>query len=701
MTPPLPLPGRPYPLGATWDGDGTNFAVFSRHAQAIDLCLVDDAGAETQVPLAERDAHVWHVRVPGIGPGQRYGYRASGPWDPAAGHRFNASKFLLDPYARAIDGVIETDDPSMSAADADGAPSPLDSRRATAAGVVVDTAFDWGDDRPPDHPWSETVVYEAHVRGISMRHPELPPEIRGTYAGLAHPAVIGHLTSLGVSAVELLPVHHAVDEPMLRRRGQHNYWGYSSVGYFAPAARYASTGTRGGQVTEFRTMVRELHRAGLEVILDVVYNHTGEGGPDGPMIGFRGLDDTTYYRSRPETPGDYVDVTGTGNTVDTGHPAVIRLVMDSLRYWVTEMHVDGFRFDLATALARDPWDFTPTAALLTAIGQDPVLSRVKLIAEPWDLGMGGFQVGGFPAPWSEWNGPYRDGMRDFWRGRSTVGEFARRLAGSSDIYDDGARRPSASVNFITAHDGFTLHDLVSYEHKHNEANGEDNRDGTDDNRSWNCGAEGPSHDPAIRDRRWRQMRNLMATLLLSQGVPMICGGDELGRTQHGNNNAYCQDSVLSWHDWHLTDETRVFLRFVRDVIAVRRAHPVLRRSSFLTGENGGGPGSPDVVWHGPDGTPIDQHTWDDPDMRVLVAYLNGDGLPDRDPVTGRQVTDDSLLLVVNAGPDACDVVIPEITSGAEHRCLVSTGRIPEDAVAGTWTVDGRSLTLWAVHRREG
>ncbi len=700
--PPCPLPGRPLPLGATWDGRGTNFSVFSEHAEAVDLCLVDETGIETRVPLVECDNHIWHGYLPEIGPGQRYGYRVRGPWEPDEGHLFNPAKFLIDPSARAISGVVETDAPALRAANADGSPSSRDSRLHTAVGVVTDPEFDWRDDRPPRTPWADTVIYEAHVGGLTMRHPGIPPHLRGTYAGLAQPSMMEHLTSLGITAVELLPIHHSADEPLVRQRGLRNYWGYSSIGYFAPNGAYAASGTLGEQVTEFREMVRALHAAGIEVLLDVVYNHTVEGGIEGPTIAFRGLDNRAYYRTTPDAPGHYADVTGTGNTLDTTHPAVLRMVMDSLRYWVTEMHVDGFRFDLAATLGRDPWDFDPRARLLTAIGQDPVLSQVKLIAEPWDLGMGGFQVGGFPPPWSEWNGRYRDAVRDFWRSHATVGEFSRRLAGSSDIYGHASRRPSASINFVTAHDGFTLRDLVSYEHKHNEANGEDNRDGTDDNRSWNCGAEGPTHDPAVRALRRRQMANFVGTLALSQGVPMISGGDEISRTQHGNNNAYCQDSVVSWHDWNLTPGSREFLETTRRWIALRRQHPVLRRVSFLTGNGVSGDGDPDVGWFGADGHPIDAEHWDDPGIRLLGVHLNGDGIPDRDPATGERIVDDSLYIVANSGPEPREIVPPDAVAARGLVCLESTGPRPEqDLATSTWTVEAHSLTVWRILPEDG
>lgn len=687
--------GRPYPLGATWDGEGTNFAVFSQHATGVEVCLIDDSENETRIPLTDRDGSIWHGYLPGIGPGQRYGFRVAGPWSPEQGHRFNPQKFLLDPYARVISGVIDTDSSALLAAAPDGSPSPVDSRAFTACGVVIDPAYDWGDDRAPQHAWSDTVIYETHVKGLTMRHPDVPPEIRGTYAALGHPAIIDHLTQLGITAVELLPIHHAADEPALRRRGLRNYWGYSTIGFFAPDARFAANGPAGA-VTEFRDTVRALHRANIEVILDVVYNHTAEGGVDGPSLMFRGLDNDSYYRSVPDSPGEYLDVTGTGNTVNTVHPAVIRLIMDSLRYWVSEMHVDGFRFDLAAALGRDPWHFDPSATLLDAIAQDPILAPVKLIAEPWDIGDGGFQVGGFPAPWSEWNGRYRDSIRDFWRGEATVGEFARRISGSSDIYGTGARRPTASINFITAHDGFTLRDLVSYNEKHNEANLEDNRDGTTDNRSWNCGAEGPSPDPAIQELRRRQMGNLMATLLLSQGVPMISGGDEIGRTQQGNNNAYCQDSVISWHDWTGSDDARYLLDLTRRLIALRRDHPALRRTSFLTG-TADGTGTPDVAWYAPDGRPADTEEWDDPAVRVLTVVLHDTDPSATAPGAGERMTGDALVIVVNGGADACEIRVPDLVRSSTLECLVSTGSAPTELSGHeTWNADGRSLTVWRV-----
>ncbi|WP_234387002.1 glycogen debranching protein GlgX, partial [Streptomyces scabiei] len=569
--------GHPCPLGASYDGTGTNFALFSEVAERVDLVLVDDDGVHDTVRLTEADGFVWHGHLPGIGPGQRYGYRVHGPWDPAAGHRCDPAKLLLDPYTRAVDG--ETDNhPSLYEPGADSAGH-------TMLGVVTDPYFDWGDDRPPGRAYADTVVYEAHVRGLTRTHPDVPPELRGTYAGLAHPAVVEHLTSLGVTAIELMPVHQFVQDGVLRDRGLTNYWGYNTIGFFAPHNAYAAHGTRGQQVGEFKSMVKALHAAGLEVILDVVYNHTAEGNEKGPTLSFRGLDNSSYYRLVDGDWGHYYDTTGTGNSLLMRHPYVLQLIMDSLRYWVTEMHVDGFRFDLAATLARQFHEVDRLSAFFDLIQQDPVISRVKLIAEPWDVGEGGYQVGNFPPLWSEWNGKYRDAVRDFWRGRPhTLGEFASRLTGSADLYEHSRRRPRASVNFVTAHDGFTLRDLVSYDDKHNEANGEGGRDGESVNRSWNCGVEGPTDDPRVRALRARQQRNLLATLLLSQGIPMIGHGDESGRTQLGNNNAYCQDNEISWLDWRPDPERDALLAFTRDLIALRAAHPVLRRRRFFRGD---------------------------------------------------------------------------------------------------------------------
>ncbi len=665
-------PGRPFPLGPTWDGDGTNFALFSEHAERVELCLRSADGSEERIALTERTAHIWHGYVQGVGPGQRYGYRVHGPWAPHQGHLFNPAKLLLDPYAKAIDGTPDTADPRVRPRGGDGGADGADSADAMPSSVVIDPAFDWGDDRLPGVPWHETVIAETHVRGATLRHPGVPPELRGTYAGLAHPAAIDHFTRLGVTAVELLPVHHIADEPELRGRGAVNYWGYSSIGFFAPDPRYAATGAGGDQVREFREMVRALHAAGIEVILDVVYNHTAEGGVDGPMLAFKGIDNRSYYRLHPDDPSRYVDFTGTGNSLNPVHPGVLRLIMDSLRYWVLEMHIDGFRFDLAAALARELWDVDRLSAFFDTIHQDPVLSQVKLIAEPWDLGEGGYQVGNFPVLWAEWNGKYRDTMRDFWRGAGGgLAEFASRFAGSSDLYQEDGRHPFASVNFITAHDGFTLADLVAYEHKHNEANGEHNRDGTDDNRSWNCGVEGPTDDETVLALRARQQRNLLATLLLSQGVPMLSGGDEIGRTQGGNNNAYCQDSEISWYDWDLDPTRQALLRFTQRLIALRTENPVFHRRAYLTGRETMGSGLPDVAWFRPDGRPVAQRNWGDPDLHTLAIFLNGEEIPT--PTTdGQRIVGDSFLVVVNADRERALVRLPARRFGLRWELVIST-----------------------------
>ena len=677
-----PWPGRPFPLGATWDGEGTNFSVFSEHATGVTLCLFGPDDAETRVALTERTAYVWHGYLPGVGPGQRYGFRVDGPWAPAEGHLFNPAKLLIDPYAKAIDGDGETGDQRLLPFGPDGSRDESDAVQSVPKCVVIDPGFDWGDDRHPDVPWHQTVIYETHVRGLTMTHPEVPEHIRGTYAGLADPATIRHLTELGVTAVELLPVHHIADEPALRHRGLRNYWGYSSIGFLAPNARYAAAGGLGGQVAEFKQMVRALHAAGLEVILDVVYNHTAEGEVDGPMLSFKGVDNRSYYRTHPDDPSRYVDFTGTGNSLNPVHPSVLRLIMDSLRYWVLEMHVDGFRFDLASALARELWEVNRLSTFFDTIHQDPVLSQVKLIAEPWDLGEGGYQVGNFPVLWAEWNGKYRDAMRDFWRGHGGgVADVASRFAGSSDLYQEDGRHPSASINFITAHDGFTMADLVTYEHKHNAANGEDNRDGTDDNRGWNGGVEGPTDDPAIRELRARRHRSMLATLLLSEGVPMLSGGDELGRSQAGNNNAYCQDNETSWYDWALDPEREGLLAFTRRLIALRHANPVFHRRAFLTGRQTMDSGLPDVAWFRPDGRPVAQRNWNDPDMRCLGIFLCGDEIPtptDR----GERQTGDSFLLILNAWAERVLFTLPPRRFGTRWDLVLSTAEPDAD--------DGRS-----------
>ncbi|MEV7993824.1 glycogen debranching protein GlgX [Streptomyces sp. NPDC086077] len=691
--------GHPYPLGASHDGKGTNFALFSEVAERVDLVLVDDRGNHRDVPLTEVDGFVWHGYLPDIKPGQRYGYRVHGPWHPSAGQRCNPAKLLLDPYAKAVDGQFDNH-PSLYERAASG-PDPADSAGHTMLGVVTDPAFDWGDDRPLGRPYADTVIYEAHVRGLTRTHPDVPPELRGTYAGLAHPAVVSHLGSLGVTAVELMPVHQFVQDGVLQDRGLANYWGYNTIGFFAPHNAYAAHGTRGQQVTEFKSMVKALHAAGLEVILDVVYNHTAEGNEKGPTLSFRGIDNSSYYRLVDGDWRHYYDTTGTGNSLLMRHPYVLQLIMDSLRYWVTEMHVDGFRFDLAATLARQFHEVDRLSAFFDLIQQDPVISRVKLIAEPWDVGEGGYQVGNFPPLWSEWNGMYRDAVRDFWRGEEhTLGEFASRLTGSSDLYQHSRRRPRASVNFVTAHDGFTLRDLVSYNDKHNEANGEGNRDGESANRSWNCGAEGDTNDAGVLALRARQQRNFLATLLLSQGIPMLCHGDEIGRTQGGNNNAYCQDNEVSWIDWRLTGEQRELRDFTRYVIALRAAHPVLRRRRFFRGETvrHAGQPLPDLVWLQPDATEMADEDWQRSDAHTVGVFLNGDAIAEPDAY-GRRVVDDSFLLLLNSYWEPVDFRLPDSTYGERWTTLIDTADPEgppdetEHKAATTLTVEARSLVL--------
>jgi glycogen operon protein len=694
--------GHPYPLGASFDGTGTNFALFSEVAERVDLVLVDDAGRHRSVPLTEVDGFVWHGHLPGVGPGQRYGYRVHGPWDPSAGHRCDPAKLLLDPYTTAVDGQTDNH-PSLYEPGADSAGH-------TMLGVVTDPFFDWGEDRPPRRPYADTVIYEAHVRGLTRTHPDVPAELRGTYAGLAHPAVVEHLTSLGVTAIELMPVHQFVQDGVLQDRGLANYWGYNTIGFFAPHNAYAAHGTRGQQVTEFKSMVKALHAAGLEVILDVVYNHTAEGNEQGPTLSFRGIDNSSYYRLVDGDWGHYYDTTGTGNSLLMRHPYVLQLIMDSLRYWVTEMHVDGFRFDLAATLARQFHEVDRLSAFFDLIQQDPVISRVKLIAEPWDVGEGGYQVGNFPPLWSEWNGKYRDAVRDFWRGRPhTLGEFASRLTGSSDLYEHSRRRPRASVNFVTAHDGFTLRDLVSYNDKHNEANGEGNRDGESVNRSWNCGAEGPTKDPRVRALRARQQRNLLATLLLSQGIPMLSHGDESGRTQRGNNNAYCQDNEVSWLDWRLDDERRALLAFTRDLIALRAAHPVLRRRRFFRGDTPTRADQPlpDLVWLLPDAEEMTDADWDRSDAHAVAVFLNGDAIAEPDH-HGGPVVDDSFLLLLNSHWEPVVFRLPGTAYGERWTTRVDTTAAPDDVPdesehkAGVEiTVEARGLVLLSRPCRAG
>ncbi|MFA9431751.1 glycogen debranching protein GlgX, partial [Egicoccus sp. AB-alg2] len=639
-------PGQPYPLGATYDGFGTNFALFSEAADRVELCLFDEAGEEQRVRLTEVTGYVWHGYLPTIGPGQRYGYRVHGPYDPANGSRCNPSKLLIDPYAKAVDGELQWNQAvfGYTFGDPDGPPNTEDSAPFVPRSVVANPYFEWGDDRHPHTPMHETVIYEVHTKGLTQRHPDVPENQRGTYAGLTHPAVIDYLTDLGVTAVELLPVHRHVPESDLVERGLTNYWGYNSIAYLAPHDGYAS-GSAEQAVTEFKQMVKTLHRAGIEVILDVVYNHTAEGNHLGPTLSLKGIDNGAYYRLVDGDPRYYMDYTGTGNSMNMRHPHVLQLIMDSLRYWVNEMHVDGFRFDLASTLARELHDVDRLSTFFEVIQQDPVISQVKLIAEPWDVGEGGYQVGNFPPLWSEWNGIYRDTIRDFWRGESaTLPEFASRLTGSSDLYESDTRRPGASINFVTAHDGFTLADLVSYNDKHNEANGEDNRDGTDDNRSWNCGVEGPTDDPDVLALRARQQRNFLTTLLLSQGVPMLLGGDELGRTQGGNNNGYCQDNEISWYDWDAVDED--LLAFTRGLIGLRAEHPIFRRRRWFQGRPLRGEEIDDIAWLRPDGTEMDDEDWDASYAKSLQVFLNGRGIASPDP-RGQQIVDDSFLVLFN------------------------------------------------------
>ncbi len=670
-------PGTPFPLGPTWDGEGTNFSLFSEHAHRVELCLFDADDTEERIDVREVTAHCWHCYLPGVAPGQRYGYRVHGPYEPDEGHRFNAQKLLIDPYAKAIEGHVRWERANVlpytpdGTEEADLEPDDEDSREAIPKCLVVDPAFDWDGDRHPRTPWNATVIYETHVRGHTVRHPEVREELRGTYAGLASEEAIAHFTQLGVTALELLPVHHIIDESFLPERGLSNYWGYSSIGYLAPHAGYAHNADTGEQVREFKGMVKALHQAGIEVILDVVYNHTAEGNHLGPMLSFRGVDNASYYRLMEDDPRFYMDFTGTGNSLNPTHSSVIRLIMDSLRYFVTECHVDGFRFDLASALARGFYDVDRLSAFFETIHQDPVLSQVKLIAEPWDVGPGGYQVGNFPVLWTEWNGHYRDVMRDFWRGEANVGEFARRFTGSSDLYEAGGRRPSASINFVTAHDGFTLADLVAYNEKHNEANQEGGQDGTDDNRSWNCGVEGETDDPGINALRARQQRNLLATLLLSHGVPMLLGGDEFGRTQEGNNNTWCQDNELSWFDWSLPGANAGLHAFTRRLIALRAAEPVFHRASFLRGEADGNGALPDAWWFRPDGRRMTRRGWERADTSVLGLFLNGQDTGNRDQ-RGAAITGDSFVLLFNAGHEDVTFRLPTRRLGARWTLELRT-----------------------------
>ncbi|MGB5796972.1 MAG: glycogen debranching protein GlgX [Mycolicibacter algericus] len=695
-------PGHSYPLGAVYDGAGTNFAVFSEVADRVELCLIDDRDTtETRIGLDEVDGYVWHAYLPGVGPGQHYGFRVHGPFNPSAGQRCDPGKLLLDPYGKAFHGDFDFGPAlfSYDLNDPDGPPPTLDSLGHTMTSVVINPFFDWAADRAPRTPYHETIIYEAHVKGMTQTHPGVPEELRGTYAGLAHPVIIDHLKSLNVTAIELMPVHQFLHDHRLRQLGLRNYWGYNTVGFFAPHNSYAASRQAGGAVAEFKAMVRTFHQAGIEVILDVVYNHTAEGNHLGPTINFRGIDNAAYYRLSDDDPRLYTDYTGTGNSLNARHPHTLQLIMDSLRYWVTEMHVDGFRFDLASTLARELHDVDRLSAFFDLVQQDPVVSQVKLIAEPWDIGEGGYQVGNFPGLWTEWNGKYRDTVRDYWRGvPETLGEFASRLTGSSDLYEATGRRPGASINFVTCHDGFTLADLVSYNEKHNEANGEDNTDGESYNRSWNCGVEGPTDDAAILALRAHQVRNIMATLLISQGTPMIAHGDEMGRTQHGNNNVYCQDSELSWMDWSLVDKNADLLAFTRALTALRTAHPVFRRRRFFEGRPiRGGDEVRDIAWLTPAGHEMTQQDWDSEFGRCVMVFLNGEALPEPD-ARGRRIVDDSFLLCFNAGETPVDFVTPDGGYAQGWRAVIDTadaaGRSELSVEAGhTVTVAARSLII--------
>jgi glycogen operon protein len=675
-------PGNAYPLGATYDGTGTNFSIFSEMAEKVELCLFDEDGTEERIELPEMDGFVWHAFLPGIQPGQRYGFRVHGPYDPDNGLRCNPAKLLLDPYAKAIDGSVDWDEAVFGYHFHSGERNDDDSAPHMPKSVVVNPYFDWGVDRPPRTPYNKSIIYEAHVKGLTMTHPRIPEEIRGTYSAIGHPAIVEHLQELGVTAIELMPVHQFVQDDTLLDKGLRNYWGYNTIGFFAPHNEYA-TATDGQQVQEFKGMVRALHEAGIEVILDVVYNHTAEGNHLGPTLSFKGIDNQAYYRLVDDDPQYYMDTTGTGNSLNVRHPQSLQLIMDSLRYWVTEMHVDGFRFDLASTLARQFHEVDRLSAFFDLVHQDPVVSQVKLIAEPWDVGDGGYQVGNFPALWTEWNGKYRDTVRDFWRGEpAVIGEFASRISGSSDLYQHSGRRPVASINFVTAHDGFTMRDLVSYNEKHNEANGENNNDGESHNRSWNSGVEGPTDDKEILALRARQQRNFLTTLMLSQGVPMLLHGDELGRTQNGNNNGYCQDSELTWINWENVDEG--LLEFTKLVTRLRTDHPTFRRRRFLSGRPAGraeGDPVPDVVWLTPAGEMMSDDDWDAGFAKSLAMYLNGNGIRESDE-RGEPVLDDCFYLVFNAGEEQIDFTLPPADYAEGWTVVVDTAN-PGDVEPAT------------------
>lgn len=676
-----------YPLGASYDGAGVNFALYSQVAQKVELCLFDEHDAETRIEMTEQNSYVWHNYIPGLQPGQRYGYRVYGPYDPMHGLRCNPNKLLLDPYAKAIEGNIDGDESLFSywfkSPDDTSAMNDLDSAAHTMKSAVINPYFDWGNDQHPYISYHDSVIYEAHVRGMTNLNMDVPPDIRGTYAGLAYPSVIEYLKKLGVTAIELMPIHQFVNDSFLQEKGLSNYWGYNTIGFFAPHNAYSSSGERGEQVNEFKSMVKAYHHAGMEVILDVVYNHTAEGNHMGPTLSFKGIDNASYYRLVEGDQQHYFDTTGTGNSLLMRSPHALQLITDSLRYWVTEMHVDGFRFDLAATLARQFQEVDKLSAFFDIVEQDPIISRVKLIAEPWDLGSGGYQVGGFPSSWSEWNGRYRDTVRDFWRSQpSTLPEFASRLMGSSDLYQVNGRRPVASVNFITAHDGFTMNDLVSYNEKHNEANGEGNRDGESNNRSWNCGVEGPTNIPDVNDLRQRQMRNMFATLLFSQGIPMICGGDEVARTQQGNNNAYCQDNEISWTNWHLDKGRKELLAFVSKLIHLRLDHPVLHRRRFFTGREPGDDSNmiPQVEWFDHTGSIMDMADWQNTHAFSMMIYLNGSDIPEVDWY-GNRMVDNDFILIFNAHYEPIMFTLPDERYGRKWQLVVDTHNPNEPALS--------------------
>jgi isoamylase len=669
-------PGRPYPLGSTWDGEGINFAIYADHASDVELCLFNDETDQSEfikIKLAERTHHIWHVYIPGLAPGQLYGYRVNGPFDPENGHRYNVNKLLIDPYAKGIAGVINWHDALfgyiLGDEQEDLSFNEMDSAPFIPKSIVIDQAYDWDNEQPLDIPYHESIIYELHVKGFTNQHPDIPEEIRGTYAGLGHPVSVNYLKSLGVTAIELMPVHQFVNDRHLVEKGLSNYWGYNTIGFFSPDIRYAASSERGGQVLEFKNMVKAMHQAGIEVILDVVYNHTAEGNHMGPTLSFKGVDNQSYYRLT-EDQRYYMDYTGTGNTLNANLPNVLRLIMDSLRYWITEMHVDGFRFDLAPALARELHAVNKLSAFFDIIHQDPVISQVKLIAEPWDIGEGGYQVGNFPHEWAEWNGKYRDCIRDYWRGAdSMLGEFAQRFTGSPDLYQDDLRRPTASVNFITAHDGFTLHDLVTYNDKHNDANGEGNQDGERHNSSCNYGIEGETDDQQINLIRDRQKRNLLTTLFLSQGIPMLVAGDEFGRTQQGNNNAYCQDNEISWLNWVEADES--LFAFTQQLIHLRKKHPVFCRRRWFQGMPIKGIGLEDIAWFLPEGMEMEEHNWKEDFAKSLAIYLNGQDLKSTG-VHGEKITDDNFYLMFNAHYEGLDYNLPNERYGVEWIKVLDT-----------------------------